>query len=120
MSPVNLTGPQMSDLAASMLALTTENGNVVDNAPEFAADGAALYQKSFCGTCHIVNGVGGKIGPVLNGLASRRTEAWTVEHFQQPQRMSPGTSMPPYQFSGPDMQNIVSYLFTLPDKMPAQ
>jgi len=34
--------------------------------------------------------------------------------------MSPGTSMPPYPFSNTDMQNEVSYLFTLPDKAPAQ
>jgi ubiquinol-cytochrome c reductase cytochrome b subunit len=116
MSPVNLTGPQLSDLAAAMKALTPENGDVIDTAPAFAADGAALYQKSFCAACHSVNGVGGKVGPVLNGLASRRTEAWTIEHFVNPQKMSPGTPMAAYKFSQTDMQNMVSYLFTLPDK----
>lgn len=116
MAPVNLSGPQLNDLAAAMLALTPDNGDVVSTAPAFAADGAALYQKNFCFSCHIVNGVGGKLGPVLNGLAGRRTEAWTAEHFVNPQKMSPGTPMPPYKFSQTDMQNIVSYLFTLPDK----
>jgi ubiquinol-cytochrome c reductase cytochrome b subunit len=116
MVPVNLAGPQLADLAAAMKALTPENGDVVDTAPAFAADGAALYQKSFCGACHMVNGAGGKIGPVLNGLASRRTEAWTIAHFVNPQKMSPGTPMQPYKFSQTDMQNMVSYLFTLPDK----
>ena len=66
----------------------------------------------------MVNGVGGKTGPALNGLSARRTEAWAIEHFLQPQKMSPGTPMPPYKFAQPDMQNIVSYLFTLPDKVP--
>jgi ubiquinol-cytochrome c reductase cytochrome b subunit len=116
MMPVNLTGPQISDLAATMKALTPDNGDVVDTAPGFAADGAALYQKNFCGTCHMVNGAGGKIGPVLNGLAQRRTEAWTIAHFVNPQKMSPGTPMPAYKFSQGDMQNMVSYLFTLADK----
>ena len=116
MAPVNLSGPQLNDLAAAMLALTPDNGDVISTSPAFAADGAALYQKNFCFSCHIVNGVGGKLGPALNGLAGRRTEAWTAEHFVNPQKMSPGTPMPAYKFSATDMQNIVSYLFTLPDK----
>jgi ubiquinol-cytochrome c reductase cytochrome b subunit len=120
MTPVNLTGPQLNDLAAAMLALTPDNGDVVSTAPAFAADGAALYQKNFCSACHMVNGVGGKTGPPLNGLATRRTEAWAIEHFQNPQKMSPGTPMPPYKFNTQDMQNMVSYLFTLPDKALGQ
>ncbi|HVW87222.1 MAG TPA: c-type cytochrome, partial [Bryobacteraceae bacterium] len=116
MAPVNLTGPQLNDLAAAMLALTPENGDVVDTAPAFAAEGAALYQKNFCGACHTINGAGGKTGPPLNGLSSRRTEAWTAEHFVAPQKMSPGSPMPAYKFSPTEMQNMVSYLFTLPEK----
>ena len=116
MQPVNLTGPQLNDLAATMLALTPDNGDVITTTPAFVADGAVVYQKNFCFACHMVNGVGGKTGPALNGLSGRRTEAWTAEHFVNPQKMSPGTSMPPYKFSTADMQNIVSYLFTLPDK----
>jgi hypothetical protein len=34
--------------------------------------------------------------------------------------MSPKTPMPPYRFNEADMQNVVSYLFTLPDKAPGQ
>jgi ubiquinol-cytochrome c reductase cytochrome b subunit len=120
MAPVNLSAPQLADLAAAMLALTPDNGDIITTTPAFAADGAALYQKNFCGGCHMVNGVGGKIGPVLNGLSSRRTEAWTAEHFQNPQKMSPGTPMKVYPFTQPEMESIVSYLFTLPDKVPGQ
>ncbi|MDQ1473785.1 MAG: ubiquinol-cytochrome c reductase cytochrome b subunit, partial [Bryobacterales bacterium] len=120
MAPVNLTAPQMNDLAAAMLALTPDNGDLITNTPEFAADGAALYQKNFCFACHMVNGVGGKTGPVLNGLGTRRSEAWTAEHFVNPQKMSPGTPMPPYKFGRKDMQDIISYLFTLPDKVVGQ
>jgi hypothetical protein len=31
--------------------------------------------------------------------------------------MSPGTPMPPYRFATKDRQDIISYLFTLPDKV---
>jgi mono/diheme cytochrome c family protein len=118
MAPVHLTDAQTKDLVALRKAITPDNGDVIDTAPDFAAAGATLYQKNFCGSCHAVNGEGGKMGPALNGLSTRRTEAWVVEHFENPRKMSPGTPMPAYPFARPDMQNMVSYLFTLPDKAP--
>jgi len=118
MPPVHLTDAQLKDLVALIKVMTPDNGDVIDTAPDFAVEGAMLYQKSFCGGCHAVNGEGGKMGPALNGLATRRTEAWVVEHFENPRKMSPGTPMPAYPFARPDMQNMVSYLFTLPDKAP--
>jgi ubiquinol-cytochrome c reductase cytochrome b subunit len=120
MTPVNLNGAQLNDLAAAMAALTPDNGDLISTTPDFAANGAATYQKNFCFSCHMVNGVGGKTGPALNGLAGRRNEAWTIEHFVNPQKMSPGTPMPVYKFAQKDMQDIVSYLFTLPAKAPGQ
>jgi len=118
MMPVHLTDAQLKDLVALIKVMTPDNGDVIDTAPDFAVEGAMLYQKNFCGSCHAINGEGGKIGPALNGLATRRTEAWVVEHFENPRKMSPGTPMPAYPFARPDMQNMVSYLFTLPDKAP--
>jgi ubiquinol-cytochrome c reductase cytochrome b subunit len=120
MKPVNLSDTALKELLALMFTLTPENGDVVDSAPEFAVQGALLFQKNACGTCHAVNGAGGKIGPPLNGLAGRRNEAWVIQHFQNPQMMVPKTPMPAYKFNSSDMQNIVSYLFTLPDKAPGQ
>jgi ubiquinol-cytochrome c reductase cytochrome b subunit len=120
MTPVNLSGAQLNDLAAAMQALTPDNGDLISTTPAFAADGAALYQKSFCFSCHMVNGTGGKVGPSLNGLATRRTEAWTIDHFVNPQKVSPGTPMPAYKFGQKDMQDMIAYLFTLPDKAPGQ
>jgi ubiquinol-cytochrome c reductase cytochrome b subunit len=116
MKPVDLNDAALKDLTALMLKLTPDNGDVVGTAPDFAVDGAMVFQKNSCAACHSLNGVGGKIGPALNGLAQRRNEAWVIQHFQEPQKMSKGTSMPPYKFNATDMQNIVSYLFTLPDK----
>lgn len=120
MTPVNLNSAQLNDLSAAMLALTPDNGDLISITPPFAANGAAIYQKNFCFSCHMVNGVGGKTGPPLNGLATRRTEAWTIEHFVNPQKMSPGTPMPAYKFAQKDMEDMVSYLFTLPVKAPAR
>jgi ubiquinol-cytochrome c reductase cytochrome b subunit len=120
MTPVNLDDTSLEDLAAAMLALTPDNGDLISTTPEFAADGAAIYQKNMCAVCHSINGTGGEAGPALNGLANRRTEAWTIEHFVNPQKMSPGTPMSEYKFNQKEMQDVVSYLFTLPDKPPAK
>jgi ubiquinol-cytochrome c reductase cytochrome b subunit len=121
MPPVALSDTELKDLLALMLKLTPENADVVDTAPIAATDGAVLFQKNGCAGCHSVNTVEkGKIGPPLNGVGYRRAESWIIEHFQNPQKMSPGTPMPPYKFSPTDMQNMVSYLVTLPSRPPSQ
>ena len=86
------------------------------NMPAFVRQGAAVYQAKHCGVCHSVNGVGGKIGPSLNGLAKRQTRSWVEHHFVDPQKLSPGTIMPPYKMSPADMNHLTSYLFSLPDQ----
>ncbi|HEX4277935.1 MAG TPA: cytochrome b N-terminal domain-containing protein [Bryobacteraceae bacterium] len=119
MKPVNLSEAELKDLLALMMSLTPENGDVVDSTPAFAVNGALLFQKNNCGACHSVNGAGGKIVS-LNGLSLRRNEAWVIQHFQNPKMLVPSSIMPSYKFSASDMQDLVSYLFTLPDKAPGQ
>ena len=50
-----------------------------------------------------------------NGLNKRRTRDWVERHSADPQALSPGSFMPAYKFSPPDMEKIVAYLFVLPD-----
>jgi cbb3-type cytochrome oxidase cytochrome c subunit len=38
-----------------------------------------------------------------------------VQHFANPQALSPGSIMPPYWFSSQEMDHLVAYLFILPD-----
>ncbi len=73
-----------------------------------------LYQAQNCFVCHQVNGVGMKTGPGLNGVAMRRTRDWLEQHFADPQKLSPGTTMPPYKFSSKDMDRMLTYLFSIP------
>jgi ubiquinol-cytochrome c reductase cytochrome b subunit len=80
--------------------------------PEFV-NGAQSYVKNACATCHKVNGIGGDIGPSLNGLSNRRSEAWVREHFAFPRRLSPGSIMPPFHFAPKEEQDLTGYLFSL-------
>lgn len=82
--------------------------------PQFAIDAAKQYAKLGCATCHVVNGEGGKMGPELNGLQFRRDKSWLEGHFNEPQKYSPGTSMPPYKLPQPQMDAMVRWLLTLP------
>jgi mono/diheme cytochrome c family protein len=83
-------------------------------APAFAIDAAKLYGKMGCAACHAINGEGGKSGPELNGLLFRRDHAWVVGHFNDPQKYSPGTPMPPYRLPPTQMDAMVRWLLALP------
>ena len=115
MPAIQLSDAQLNALAAFLLKLTPRNAEALSNAPDFAVQAALLYQAKSCGSCHQANGVGMKIGPPLNGLARRRTRTWVAQHFANPEALSPGSFMPPYRFSQREMDNLVAYLFTLPD-----
>jgi ubiquinol-cytochrome c reductase cytochrome b subunit len=115
MPPIQLSDDQLSALAAFLLKLNPNNATALQNAPDFAVKGAVVYQSNKCGTCHMVNNVGVKIGPPLNGLAKRETRTWVENHFADPQKLSPGSFMPPYKFNKQDLDNITTYLMSLPD-----
>jgi ubiquinol-cytochrome c reductase cytochrome b subunit len=115
MPPIQLSDAQLNSLAAFLLKLNMENATALENAPEFAMQGALVYTANHCGTCHMVNGVGVKIGPPLNGLSKRQSRSWVEEHFADPQKLSPGSFMPAYKLSPKDLDNLTTYLFALPE-----
>ena len=113
MPPIHLPDAQLNALAAFLLKLTPKNAVAIESAPEVAVEGAMVYQKNRCGICHHVNGVGTKVGPPLNGLHKRRQREWVEQHFFEPQKLSPGSPMPPYRFTTREMERVVSYLMAL-------
>jgi ubiquinol-cytochrome c reductase cytochrome b subunit len=117
MPPIQLTDAQMNSLAAFLLKLSPTNASALGNTPDFATAGALVYQSNHCGSCHVVNGSGMKVGPILNGVAQRRSRSWVEEHFAKPQELSPGSIMPPYPLAPKDMENLTTYLFSLPDRL---
>ena len=116
MPPIQLDDDQLNSLAAFLLKLNPKNASAIQNAPDFATAGALVYEAHRCGECHSVNGVGEDAGPALNGLSSRRSRSWVVQHFADPSKLSPGTKMKPYQIPAKDMENLTAYLFSLPEQ----
>lgn len=115
MPAIQLNDAQLSALSALLLKLNPENAPAVQNAPDFAVQGAQVYQTHNCSACHKVNGLGGQVGPPMNGIRKRRARSWVEDHFDNPSKLSPGSIMPPAKLSRKDLDNLTSYLFTLPD-----
>lgn len=113
MPPVRLTDPQLTDIANFVRKLDAANAEFMLAAPDSTAAGAIVYQNNKCGMCHMVNGQGMKMGPPLDGVGAKRTRAWIVDHFKDPKRMTPGSTMPAYPFNEKDMADITDYLLTL-------
>jgi len=113
MPPVRLPDAQLNELAAFLIKLNTRNAKDLREAPQAAVEGAMVYQQNRCGACHVVNGVGVKMGPSLNDLSKRRDRKWVEGHFADPQKFSPGTVMPPYRLDPKDMERLTSYIMQL-------
>lgn len=113
-APPSLTDAQLNSLAVFFSKLNEKSAEALTSAPEFAVEGAMIYQKFQCGACHQVNGVGQRLGPPLNGVGTHRTRDWLIGHFNDPKKFSPGTIMPPYHFNEKDMNAITSYMLALP------
>ena len=84
-------------------------------------DGARALIASRCAACHIVPGVRtavGRVGPSLDGIASRQYLAGRfrndrptmVRWLMHPQAMAPGTAMPDLGLSQAQATAIASYL----------
>jgi ubiquinol-cytochrome c reductase cytochrome b subunit len=108
-----LTAPKQRALAKFITHFDPTTADSFAAAPQFAIEGATLYESSHCGACHQVNGVGGKVGPPLNGIAQRRTTAWLRDNFADPKKSAPSSPMPAYLFNQTDMQNMLNYLSIL-------
>jgi ubiquinol-cytochrome c reductase cytochrome b subunit len=115
MPAITLDDSQLNSLAAFLLKLNPKNASALENAPDFAVRGALVYNANHCGSCHLVNGVGMKVGPPLNGVQKRRSRQWVEEHFARPAELSPGSIMPPYNLPPNDLENLTTYLLALPD-----
>ena len=114
MPPVQLATAQLNDLAAFVSKLESSTADGLLRTPKSVAEGAIIYQNNRCNTCHLANGVGQKLGPPLNGVGKKRTRQWLSEHFLNPQKLSPGSTMPPYPLPANEMAALIDYLMQLP------
>lgn len=78
-----------------------------------AADAPPAYFSQVCQGCHMANGVGGVVGPKLDGVAARYTPEKLDAWLKDPQAVKPGTTMPNLQLPDATRQELVTWLMTL-------
>ncbi len=110
----NMGLSEANALVVFVASIRPETSTMLSNIPEAPMRGAQTYVAKACASCHRVNGTGGDMGPQLNGLGDRRTREWLHAHFVAPRQVSPGSIMPPYHFSQKEEDELVRYLFSLP------
>ncbi len=58
-------------------------------------------------------GKGGTIGPALDNVGLRRTPEWMMQHFREPQAVTPGTVMPQFGFTEEEARALTDFLVQL-------
>lgn len=80
-----------------------------------ASDGAAIYE-SKCKVCHSVAGAAGpmaQMGGPLDGVGTKRDEAWMRSYLKDPKSVMPEAKMKPVALSDEDFEAIVAYMMSL-------
>jgi len=79
-----------------------------------ASAGQKVLEANHCTMCHSLKGVGGKIGPDLAGVGSRRKPDWIAKQIEDPKSHNAKSIMPSFaQLSKREREDLVAYLSTL-------
>lgn len=95
-------------------------------APKLIA-GKAVANTHGCRGCHTIRGVGGDLGPALDGEGEKPRESfdfthvegphtvanWQRQHLAAPAKVVPGSRMPPPGLSEEEMEQLTTYLLSL-------
>lgn len=109
----SLSDAQVRTLSALATTVDAANGTELAAAPILPVRGAQIYVSQGCSSCHVVNGAGQSVGPVLDGVGLRRSARWLEDHFRSPAEFSEGSVMPPLDLPQPEMDAIVAYMLSL-------
>jgi putative heme-binding domain-containing protein len=75
--------------------------------------GKKLYEEKRCGMCHAIGGQGGKVGPDLADVGSKRDREWLVKFLKDPKGTVPGAKMIPVKATEEEMFVLADYLLSL-------
>ncbi len=97
---------------------------------EDLARGKALFIESGCLGCHRYRGKGGTLAPDITHAGDldkhhydfshvegeHTPKQWLVEHFLNPEEISPGSVMPVFGFTHPQAEDLATYILSMHDK----
>jgi nitric oxide reductase subunit C len=69
-----------------------------------------------CIACHTLQGQGGAVGPVLDGIGSRREKAFILSWLKDPVKIKPDSKMPKLPLSEADIVELAAFLSQLKEE----
>ena len=79
-----------------------------------ATHGEELFRSQACSACHAIGGIGGRIGPDLTHVGSRRDKEWIEDQIKNPKSHNPESIMPSFAtLPGKDIEDLSDYLSVL-------
>lgn len=63
-----------------------------------STQGEIIFRRQYCFSCHEVFNNGSTYGPTLDGIGSKRTQAWLLDYLRAPRA---GVSIKPYRLKMP-------------------
>ena len=76
--------------------------------------GKQVFRDLGCMGCHMINGMGGRIGPELSRVGSRLKGERILAQLNNPKQFNPASMMPSYQsLPGDQKKSLVEYLKSL-------
>ena len=96
--------------AAAAAASVAETPTPAAAPPPAAAAVELPADFAVCAGCHALGGSGGNVGPALDGVASRYSEAELRSWLSDPQSVKPGTTMPNLALTEAQLDSLVPFL----------
>lgn len=84
-----------------------KDGAAMRPAPEDTV-GVRLVLREGCVGCHQLDGVGGRVGPSLDGVGGRRSARWIVDYLPDPAAIDPQAEMRSYPDLGLEDRNAIA------------
>jgi ubiquinol-cytochrome c reductase cytochrome b subunit len=113
--PVAMTlGALFLAVVFTLLGISVKNLYAVKRTDPAVAHGKAIAARFGCTGCHRIHGEGGAVGPDLSFVGDARPEReWHLKHFRDPQSVSPGSIMPKFPLTEPELNDLTSYMLSL-------
>ncbi len=75
------------------------------------SSGEAVYKAQGCSACHMLDGVGGNVGPDLSRVGKKRDKEWIEQQLRNPKSHNPQSIMPSFnKLSEKDLDDLAIYL----------
>jgi ubiquinol-cytochrome c reductase cytochrome b subunit len=98
----------------ALLGVSLWNLHTLPKTDPSVARGKEVFAQQHCMACHRIHGDGGMVGPDLSYVADHRPDRqWHLQHFRNPQSVSPGSIMPAFALDEKPLNDLISYMLSL-------